>query len=51
MRIIKIHHVLVLKLADLKVSLIENILDINPRSREKIWEIKKILDINLINNS
>ena len=28
----------------------KNIPDINPKSQKKIWEIKKILNINLINN-
>ena len=28
----------------------EDILDINPESQEKVWEVKKILDIGLINN-
>ena len=29
----------------------ENIPDINPKSQEKVWEIKKILDIGLIDNN
>ena len=28
----------------------EDILNINPESQEKVWEVKKILDIGLINN-
>ena len=51
MKITKIRHILVLKLADLEAPLIEDISDINPKSQEKVWEIKKILDTNLINNS
>ena len=47
----RIRHILVLKLADSEVPLIEDILDINPKSQEKVWEIKKILNIGLINNS
>ena len=51
MRIIIIRYILVLKLVDLKVPLIEDILDINLKSQEKVWEIKKILDTDLIDNS
>ena len=40
MRITKIRYILVLKLVDQKVSLMENIPDINPKSQEKVWEIK-----------
>ena len=50
-RIIKIYYILVLKLANLEAPLIKNIPDINLKSQGKVWEIKKILDINLINNS
>ena len=50
-KIIKIRYILVLELVDLEALLIKNILNINPKSQEKIWEIKKILNINLINNS
>ena len=51
MKIIRIRHVLVLKLADLEAPLIKDMLDIDPKSQEKVWEIKKILDTGLINNS
>ena len=51
MRITKIYYILILKLADSEAPLIRNILDINPESQKKIWEIKKILDTGLINNS
>ena len=51
MRITRIHHISVLKLADPGAHLIENILDINPKSQKKVWEIKKILNIGLINNN
>ena len=50
-KIIKIRHVLVLELADPEAPLIKDILDINPKSQKKIWEIKRILDTDLINNS
>ena len=50
MRITQIRHILVLELADLEVLLIKNIPDINPKSWEKVWKVKKILDIGLINN-
>ena len=51
MRIIKIRYILVLKLVDPEAPLIKNILDIDPKSQEKVWEVKKILNTNLINNS
>ena len=51
MKITKIKYVLVLKSADLEAPLMKNIPDIDLKSQEKVWEIKKILDINLINNS
>ena len=47
----RIRYILVLKLVDPEAPLIENILDINPKSQEKVWEIKKILDIGLIDNN
>ena len=47
----KIRYILVLKLADLEAPLIDNIPDINPESQEKVWEVKKILNIGLINNN
>ena len=49
-KIIRIRYILVLKLADPEAPLIKDILDINLKSQEKIWEIKKILNIKLINN-
>ena len=49
--IIRIRYVSVLELVNSEVSLMTDILDINPESQEKVWEIKKILDIDLINNS
>ena len=51
MKITKIRYVSVLKLADLEAPLIKNILDIDPKSQEKVWEVKKILNIDLINNN
>ena len=51
MRITKIRYVLVLKLVDPEAPLIKNIPDIDPKSQEKVWKIKKILDIDLINNN
>ena len=49
-RIIRIWHILVLKLVDPEKPLIKDIPDINPKSQEKVWEVKRILNINLINN-
>ena len=51
MKIIRIRHILVLELVNLEVSLIKDILDINLKSQKEVWEIKKILDVNLINNN
>ena len=51
MRIIKIQYILVLGSADPEAPLIKNILNINSKSQEKVWEIKKILNIGLIDNS
>ena len=34
-----------------EVSLIKDISDIDPKSQKKVWEIKKILDTDLINNN
>ena len=50
-KITKIRHVSVLKLADPEAPLIKDIPDINPESQEKVWEIKKILDTDLIDNN
>ena len=51
MRIMRIQYVLVLEPADSEAPLIKDILDINPKSQEKVWEIKKILNLKLINNN
>ena len=46
----RIRYILVLKLVDLEAPLIKDISDIDLKSQEKVWEVKKILDIDLINN-
>ena len=51
MRIIRIRHILVLKLVDSEALLIKDIPDINSESQKKVWKIKEILDAGLINNS
>ena len=51
MKITRIRYVLVLKPADLEAPLMEDIPDIDSESQKKVWEIKKILDTGLINNS
>ena len=51
MRITKIQYILVLKLVDPEASLIKDIPDINPESQEKVWEIKKIINLELIDNN
>ena len=40
-RITKTRYILVLKLVDPEAPLMENILNINSKSQEKVWEIKK----------
>ena len=47
----RIRHISVLEPADPEASLINNILDIDPESQKKVWEVKKILNTDLINNS
>ena len=51
MRITKIYYISVLKLADLEAPLIENILNINLKSQKRVWEVKKIIDLDLISNN
>ena len=51
MKITRIRHILVLKLVDPEAPLMENIPDIDPESQEKVWEVKKIINLKLINNN
>ena len=51
MKIMRIRHILVLKLIDPEAPLIENIPGINPKSQKKVWEVKKIINLELINNN
>ena len=51
MRITRIYYVSVLKLPDPEALLMEDIPDIDPKSQKKGWEVKKILDTDLINKS
>ena len=50
-KITRIYYVSVLKLVDSEIFLIKNVPDIDLKSQKKVWEIKKILKIGLINNS
>ena len=50
-KIMRIHHILILELADPEAPLIKNILNINSESQKKVWEIKKIIDSGLIDNN
>ena len=50
-RITRIYYILVLELVDLEIPLMEDIPDIDLKSQEKVWEIKKIIDLGLINNN
>ena len=47
----RIRYVLVLKLADPEAPLMKNIPDIDLKSQKKVWEVKEILDTDLINNN
>ena len=47
----RIYYISVLKLADPEAPFIKNIPDIDSESQKKVWKIKKILDIDLINNN
>ena len=38
-------------LADPDTPLIKDVPDVDPKSQHKVWEVKKILDISLINNN
>ena len=51
MRITRIYYVSVLKLADPGTPFMKDIPDIDPKSQEKVWEIKKIINLGLINNN
>ena len=51
MKITRIKYVSVLKPVNLEAPLIEDIPDINPKSQEKVWKIKKIINLGLINNN
>ena len=50
-KVIKIRHILVLKLTDSGTPLIKNVPDIDLKSQEKVWEIKRIINSKLINNN
>ena len=50
-KIIRIHHISVLKLADPEAPLIKDIPDIDPKSQKKVWKIEKILNTGLIDNN
>ena len=50
-RITRIRYILVLELVDPEAPLIKDIPDIDPKSQEKVWEIKKIIGLKLINNN
>ena len=50
-KIMRICYVLVLKLVNLEAPFMENILNINPKSQKKVWEIKEIINLRLIDNN
>ena len=50
-KITKIRHISVLKLIDPETPFIKNIPNINLKSQEKVWEVKKILNTNLKSNN
>ena len=51
MRISRVRYVSVLDPADPDILLMEDIPDIDSKGQEKIWEVEKILDTDLMNNS
>ena len=51
MKIARIRHVSVLEPADPGAVIMENVPDINSKSQKKVWEVKKILNLKLINNN
>ena len=51
MKIAKVRHILVLKLADPEAPLMEDIPNINLKSQKKVWEVKRIINSGLIDNN
>ena len=51
MKIIRIRYILVLELVDPETPLMKDIPDIDLKSQEKVWEVKKIINLKLINNN
>ena len=51
MQIIRIRYISDLELANPEAPLIEDILDIKPKSQKTVWEIEKILNTDLIKNN
>ena len=49
-KILYIWYISVLETAHKNILLMTDTLDIDPESQEKVWEVKKILDLDLINN-
>ena len=50
-RIARIYYILVLELVNPEAPLIENIPDIDPKSQKKVWEVKRIINLGLIDNN
>ena len=50
-KVTKIKHVSILKLVDSEVPLIKDVPNIDFKSQEKVWKIKKISDSGLINDN
>ena len=49
-KITQIYYILVLKLADPEAPLIKDVLYIDPKSQEKVWKVKKIINLELMND-
>ena len=50
-KILYIRYISVLETAYKNIPLITDTLDIDPKSQKKVWEIKKILDLGLIDDN
>ena len=51
MRITKTYYIIVLEPSDPEAPLIKDMPDNDPESQEKIWKVKKIINLDLINNN
>ena len=50
-KILRVRYIFILRSADPDILIIINTLNIDSESQEKIWKVKKILNLGLINNN